>query len=187
MRLNRELLTTDLYALLKLPETATRQEIRRAYRFEAMKSHPDLRPGCDHSERRMRELNVAAGVLLDPERRAAYDRHRRAEREAARRRAQASAPRYFAQVFEWERPAPQPRRQRLGAELGRLLAEIHPWPARPLSEWDFEIRSWSLQRHLTFLCVAAVLALSLIAWARPASLPLFCDPNCPQQPVTVRL
>ncbi len=186
MRLNRELLAIDLYALLKLPEDAPPPEIRRAYRHEAMKSHPDLRPGCERSERRMRELNVAAGVLLDPDRRAIYDRHRRVEREATRRRETGRTPGWFEQELRWE-SAPRPRPARLGAELRRMLHDFHPWPARPLSEWDLEIRSWSLQRHLTFLCVAAVLALSLIAYARPASLPLFCEPSCPQQPVTVRL
>lgn len=68
----------DLYGMLHVDESADRAAIRIAYRAMAAVYHPD-HAGAD-GEQRMRELNRAWEVLGDPERRAAYDAERRANR-----------------------------------------------------------------------------------------------------------
>jgi curved DNA-binding protein CbpA len=68
----------DLYGMLQVDESADRAAIRIAYRAMAAVYHPD-HAGAD-GEQRMRELNRAWEVLGDPERRAAYDAERRANR-----------------------------------------------------------------------------------------------------------
>ena len=52
-------------------------EIRAAYRRRARESHPDLNPLDPASGARMTRLNRAVRILLDPSRRAAYDRAQR--------------------------------------------------------------------------------------------------------------
>src|SRR5450759_1995889 len=71
----------DLYRVLQVDATADRAAIRVAYRTLAAVHHPD-HAGAS-GELRMRELNRAWEVLADPERRAAYDTERRANRPAA--------------------------------------------------------------------------------------------------------
>ncbi|GIX07538.1 MAG: hypothetical protein KatS3mg115_1941 [Candidatus Poribacteria bacterium] len=72
---------TDYYALLGIPPTATREEIRSAYRRRAREYHPDKLQALDASRReeaaeQMRLLNQAYQTLSDPTRRAEYDRLR---------------------------------------------------------------------------------------------------------------
>jgi DnaJ-class molecular chaperone len=56
-----------------LPE-ATESEIRVAYRRQVRTSHPDLNQHDPEAASRMKRLNVAAKVLLDPALRHSYDR-----------------------------------------------------------------------------------------------------------------
>jgi curved DNA-binding protein CbpA len=69
----------DPYKTLQVDAEADADVIRAAYRRLALKYHPD---GGETPERgrRMAELNAAWEVLRDPQRRAAYDAGRRAER-----------------------------------------------------------------------------------------------------------
>jgi curved DNA-binding protein CbpA len=69
----------DLYAILQVDRTATREEIRRAYRRLLRTFHPDLQPaggqdGDSRDRRRLQAVMEAYAVLGDPGRRAAYDR-----------------------------------------------------------------------------------------------------------------
>lgn len=66
----------DYYDRLGLSPTATQDEIRRAYRRLARKTHPDRNPEAD-AEARFQEVKEAYEVLSDAERRARYDRRRR--------------------------------------------------------------------------------------------------------------
>jgi len=64
----------DLYQVLGVRRTASVAEIRRAYQKAARQLHPDLNPGDPVAEQRFRLVSEAFEVLVDPQRRAAYDR-----------------------------------------------------------------------------------------------------------------
>ena len=72
----------DYYATLRVPPTASRDEIRTAYRHLARRHHPDVKPTDEDdgaANEFMRQINQAYEVLNTPERRAAYDRQRWAQ------------------------------------------------------------------------------------------------------------
>jgi DnaJ-class molecular chaperone len=64
----------DPYSVLGVGRGATVDEIRKAYRAAAKKSHPDLHPGDAGAEARFKALNAANDLLSDAEKRAAFDR-----------------------------------------------------------------------------------------------------------------
>lgn len=71
---------SDYYEVLMVREGATEEEIRVQYRRLAAVLHPDANPQRpDLAGERMKLLNEAKDVLLDPARRAEYDARRRAE------------------------------------------------------------------------------------------------------------
>jgi molecular chaperone DnaJ len=70
----REWFEKDYYRALGVSETATEQEIRRAYRKLAKAHHPDAHPG---SEDRFKEISAAYDVLSDADKRKEYDQVRR--------------------------------------------------------------------------------------------------------------
>jgi hypothetical protein len=71
----RERVAFDLYAELSVDVGASRAEIRSAFRRAAKEVHPDVSATAAAHERMVR-LNLAAEILLDPTRRAEYDRDR---------------------------------------------------------------------------------------------------------------
>jgi len=64
----------DYYEVLSVERGATDEEIKRAYRRLAVKFHPDKNPDDPHAEEKFKELGEAYDVLIDPNKRAAYDR-----------------------------------------------------------------------------------------------------------------
>lgn len=68
---------TDYYLLLGVPEGASPEAIKRAYRSLARDSHPDRNPHDPGAEDRFKTIQRAYHVLSDPARREAYDAARR--------------------------------------------------------------------------------------------------------------
>jgi molecular chaperone DnaJ len=64
----------DYYEVLAVSRTATDEEVKRAYRKLAVKYHPDKNPDDPHAEEKFKELAEAYDVLMDADKRAAYDR-----------------------------------------------------------------------------------------------------------------
>jgi molecular chaperone DnaJ len=64
----------DYYDILSVAPTASGEEIKRAYRKLAVKFHPDKNPDDPHAEEKFKELGEAYDVLMDPDKRSAYDR-----------------------------------------------------------------------------------------------------------------
>lgn len=65
----------DYYEVLEVTRTATVEEIKRSYRKLAVKHHPDKNPDDPHAEERFKELGEAYDVLMDENKRSAYDRY----------------------------------------------------------------------------------------------------------------
>ena len=65
---------SDYYEVLGVTRTATDQELKAAYRKQALQHHPDRNPGNQEAEERFKECSEAYQVLSDPQKRAAYDR-----------------------------------------------------------------------------------------------------------------
>jgi molecular chaperone DnaJ len=64
----------DYYEILAVERTATEEEVKRSYRKLALKFHPDKNPDDPHAEEKFKELGEAYDVLMDTDKRAAYDR-----------------------------------------------------------------------------------------------------------------
>lgn len=60
------------YTVLGVPETATDEEIRAAYRRLAKKYHPDLNPNDPSAAAKMNDINVAYDQIKSADKRAAY-------------------------------------------------------------------------------------------------------------------
>ena len=65
----------DYYEVIEVTRTATSEEIKKAYRRLAVKYHPDKNPDDPAAEERFKELGEAYDVLMDDQKRAAYDRY----------------------------------------------------------------------------------------------------------------
>ena len=64
----------DYYEVLGVGRSTSAEEIKRAYRKLAVKFHPDKNPDDPHAEEKFKELGEAYDVLMDGDKRAAYDR-----------------------------------------------------------------------------------------------------------------
>ena len=66
---------TEYYDLLEVSTTASADEIKKAFRKQAMKYHPDRNPGDKEAEQKFKQINEAYEVLKDEQKRAAYDQY----------------------------------------------------------------------------------------------------------------
>jgi molecular chaperone DnaJ len=65
----------DYYEVLGVSRGATKEEIKKAYRKQALKYHPDKNPGDKKAEEHFKEAAAAYEVLSNDEKRARYDRY----------------------------------------------------------------------------------------------------------------
>lgn len=65
----------DYYELLGVSQTASSDEIKKAYRKLALKYHPDRNEGDKESEEKFKEISQAYEVLSNNEKRAIYDKY----------------------------------------------------------------------------------------------------------------
>ncbi|MBX2834259.1 MAG: molecular chaperone DnaJ [Micavibrio sp.] len=68
-------MSKDFYKTLGVEQSASADEIKKAYRKLAMKYHPDQNKDNPEAEAKFKELNEAYDVLKDEQKRSAYDRY----------------------------------------------------------------------------------------------------------------
>jgi molecular chaperone DnaJ len=64
----------DYYEILGVQKTASKDEIKKAYRKQALKFHPDKNPGDKSAEEKFKEAAEAYEILSNDEKRSRYDR-----------------------------------------------------------------------------------------------------------------
>jgi molecular chaperone DnaJ len=71
----QEVIKEDYYEVLGVTREVSEQELKSAYRKQALKYHPDRNPGDLTAEEKFKSASEAYQVLSDPDKRAAYDRY----------------------------------------------------------------------------------------------------------------
>lgn len=104
----------DYYALLQVSPSASEEEIRKAFRRQAKRYHPDLqqqRPETEQREaqRRFVELTQAYETLSEPQRRQTYDRQYRAQAQAKRSQPHQKASAHSSSSDSRRRTRPEPQ------------------------------------------------------------------------------
>ncbi|CDO73265.1 hypothetical protein BN946_scf185008.g27 [Trametes cinnabarina] len=119
--------TRNLYDILGVPQNATADDVRKAYKARALETHPDkLPPDADEAEveaaeAQFRDVRTAFEILSDPAKRKAYDnglnylrRHRFRTDEIQARLARERA--------EWQRQAELRHQERMRVLREEMLA-----------------------------------------------------------------
>ena len=73
----------DCYDVLGVPRSASKDDIKKAYRKLALKYHPDKTKGDKNSEEKFKEASEAYHILSDEKRKANYDQFGHAAFEGA--------------------------------------------------------------------------------------------------------
>ena len=66
---------SDYYNVLGVTRSATPDEIKKAYRKNALKYHPDKNPGDAAAEKKFKEISEAYEVLSDDKKKQIYDQY----------------------------------------------------------------------------------------------------------------
>ena len=74
--MSRDWLDKNFYATLGVPQNATSDEIKKAYKKLARENHPDLNPENIEAEKKFKEVSEAHAVLGDDRKRQEYDQIR---------------------------------------------------------------------------------------------------------------
>src|ERR1700677_3177502 len=75
MSSNTNVSKADYYEVLGVSRDVSDQELKSAYRKQALKYHPDRNPGDHAAEEKFKQASEAYQVLSDADKRAAYDRY----------------------------------------------------------------------------------------------------------------
>ena len=173
MRLGKEVLEADLYGALGILPDATESEIRVAYRRQVRASHPDLNQSDPEAVPRMKRLNVAARVLLDPALRRTYDqapRGARTENRPAPRRPSAWYERSELGLDDDWVPAPAPERPEAAGRCAVFFQQLRGRDGQVSLRLQAALESLSPGQQLTFAAALCALALLLIGMSRPQGL-----------------
>src|SRR5436305_8702366 len=92
----------DYYEVLGVARDASADAVKKAYRTQARKHHPDVNPGDKKAEAKFKEAQQAYDVLSDAEKRALYDRYGKAAFEGMA----AAGPRAGAQEWTFRQGGP---------------------------------------------------------------------------------
>ncbi|MCX2958265.1 MAG: DnaJ domain-containing protein, partial [Serratia symbiotica] len=65
----------DYYHILGISKNAEEREIKKAYKRLAMKYHPDRNQGNKNAENQFKEIKEAYEILINKEKRSAYDQY----------------------------------------------------------------------------------------------------------------
>ncbi|MDP4644760.1 MAG: DnaJ domain-containing protein, partial [Opitutales bacterium] len=68
-------MANDYYDLLGVARDVSETDLKKAYRKQAVKYHPDKNPDDAAAEAKFKEISEAYDVLKDADKRAAYDRY----------------------------------------------------------------------------------------------------------------
>lgn len=66
---------SDYYSVLGVSKQASQEEIKKAYRRNAVKYHPDKNPGDPSAEKKFKEISEAYEILSDDKKKQIYDQY----------------------------------------------------------------------------------------------------------------
>lgn len=173
MRLGTEVLEADLYGVLGVLPDATDSEIRVAYRRQARVSHPDLNQHDPEATLRMKQLNLAARVLLDRALRRTYDRRARTgQRASARPPARQAAwyERREQQGGEAWSSAPPAAAREYRSHFAQFFGELRGREGKLSLQFQELLESLSARQQLGVAALLFVAALGLLSMSRPHAL-----------------
>ncbi|KAI0731206.1 DnaJ-domain-containing protein [Earliella scabrosa] len=118
----------NLYDILGVPQNATPEAVRKAYKVKALETHPDkLPPGADEAEveaaqAKFRDVRTAFDVLSDPAKRKAYDNGLNFIRRRVNVNADDVQARLARERAEWQRQAELRHQERMRILREEILA-----------------------------------------------------------------
>ncbi len=127
----------NYYQILGVERSASKEEIKRAYRRLAKEWHPDVNPDPQASER-FREINEAYHILSDEQKREEYDRILQSGDEKRYRDFMEYIQDFLESIWQGMRKAPKPKR---GQDI-RLKLELSLEEAVLGCEKEIEYDRW---------------------------------------------